>query len=63
MLLEEVDFWDFVEGKVTMLIDSMQLVNHNKKVAKSKRIILDFVKNHLVHHIVEKSWPRICMMS
>jgi hypothetical protein len=54
MLLEEVDFWCFVEGKVRVPTNPMQLAEHNKKVAKAKRIILDFVKDHLIPHIAEK---------
>lgn len=37
-----------------MPIDLAPLAEHNKKVAKAKRIILDFVKDHLIPHIAEK---------
>jgi len=31
-----------------------QLVTHQKEEAKLKRIILDFVKDHFISHIVER---------
>jgi uncharacterized protein (UPF0147 family) len=52
--LEEVELWSFVEGKATVPTDCVQLAKHNKKVAKAMRIILDFVKDHLIPHNVEK---------
>lgn len=43
-----------VEEKAIVPIDLAPLAEHNKKVAKAKRIILDFVKDHLIPHIAEK---------
>jgi hypothetical protein len=54
MLLKEVDLWIFVERNVTIPIDPMQLAEHNKKMAKEKRIILDFLKDHLIPPIAKK---------
>jgi hypothetical protein len=51
MVLEEVDQWCFVEAKVTTTIDHVQLVEHNKNMAKAKKIILEFVKDHLIPQI------------
>jgi hypothetical protein len=42
MLLEEVDLWSFVEGKATVPTDPVEWDEHNKRVAKAKRIIMIF---------------------
>jgi hypothetical protein len=60
MLLEEFDLLCFVEGKVTISIDPMQLVEHNEKVTKAKGINIDYVKGHLIPHIGDKKSENIC---
>lgn len=53
MLLEEVELWVHIENEIAAPINLALLAMYNK-VAKAKRIILDFVKEHLITDIVEK---------
>jgi hypothetical protein len=55
MLMEEMDLWSIVEGKATFRTDPQELAYNEKKISKGKRIILDFVKDHLICHIMGKS--------
>jgi hypothetical protein len=41
MLMEEIDLWGIVQGKVTVPTNPQQLSQYEKKVAKVKRILLD----------------------
>jgi hypothetical protein len=45
--MEEMDLWSIVEGKARVIVDPQQLAQCEKKVAKVKRPILDFMKDHL----------------
>lgn len=54
MLLEEVDLWVSMETMLTTLTFPISLAKHDKKMAKTKCIIFDFVKDHLIPHIAEK---------
>jgi hypothetical protein len=54
LLLEENDLWDLVDQVITPPTDPQQLATHKKKEVKSKRVILDAVKNHLIPHVSEK---------
>ena len=51
MLLEEHDLWNFMETKVVEPITLVQLEKYEKKMAKTKQVILDLVKDHLIPHI------------
>jgi putative lipoic acid-binding regulatory protein len=46
--------WEFANTKLTPPTDPKDLVAHELKDVKSKRIILDVVKDHLIPHISEK---------
>lgn len=46
--LEKFDLWHFIEGKVTAPIDLTLLEEYNEKDGKTKQIILDLVKDHLI---------------
>lgn len=54
MSLEEHDLWDFFENKVVEPTVPL-LVEHKKKMAKTKRVILGFMKDYLIPHIIEKT--------
>jgi hypothetical protein len=45
LLLEEQDLWNIVEKTVTIPMDATLLDEYNKKNVKSKRIILDSIKD------------------
>jgi hypothetical protein len=49
MLMEEKDLWHIVEGKATVPTNPQQWIQY----AKAERI-LDFVKDHLVPHVIGK---------
>lgn len=49
-LMEEHDLRDFVETKVVVA----QLVEYKKKMAKTKQVILDSLKNHLIPRLAKK---------
>jgi lysine/ornithine N-monooxygenase len=55
MLLEDHELWHLVDKKDTLLRDVALLVEHNKKMSKAKRVILDLGKNHLIPHIIRKT--------
>lgn len=55
MLLEEHDLWDFIEKVVVEPTNHVLLAKHKKKIAKTKRVILDSVKDHLIPHIAGKT--------
>jgi hypothetical protein len=50
-MLEEAEVWHIVEKTVVPLIDATQLVAYKKKNIKSKRLILDGVKDHVIPHV------------
>jgi hypothetical protein len=52
--LEENDLKEYVEGVVPSPADPQELAAHKKKEVKAKRVLLDFVKDHLIPHISEK---------
>lgn len=61
MLMEEVDLWSIVDGKAVP-IDPPQFAQFENKFAKAKRIILDFMKDHSIPHVVGKSAEEIYAM-
>lgn len=54
-MLEEQNLWNFIEKSVAKPTNSMLLVDYKKKMAKSKHVILDTLKNHLIHHTTKKT--------
>ena len=53
LLLEEDDLWDIVKNVATPIYPH-ELVAHNKRIVKAKRMILDAIKDHLIPHVFEK---------
>jgi hypothetical protein len=60
--LKEYDLWELVDKVVVPLIDPTTLEAHNKKEIKAKRVLLDFVKDHLIPHLSKKKTPKRCLM-
>jgi hypothetical protein len=54
IIMEEVDLWEHVENEIQEPNDLAQLDSHQKKEAKVKRIIIDFVKDNFISHILDK---------
>ena len=58
MLLQECEMWDIVNNTqaklVTVPIDATTKEEYKKKNIKSKRIILDAIKDHVIPHIIDK---------
>jgi hypothetical protein len=54
LLLEKNDLKDYVEMVIPDPNDAQELATHRKKEVKAKRVLLDFVKDHLIPHIFEK---------
>jgi hypothetical protein len=54
LLLEENDLWDIVKDVVATSTDLQDLAAHKKKEVKSKRMIMDAIKDHLIPHISKK---------
>ena len=55
ILMEEVDLWKHAEKNIPKLTNQAQLEDHRNKGAKVKRIILGFLKDHFISHIVDKT--------
>jgi hypothetical protein len=55
LVLMENDIWDFANFIVTPPIEPKELVVHNLKDMKPRRIILDGVKDHLIPHLSGKN--------
>ena len=58
LLLEEVELWDIVEKAVTVpdkTVDATNFTAYQKRNVKSKRVILDAVRYHLVPHNARKT--------
>ena len=54
-IFEEVEVWDIMvhtaQNLVNVPSDPVQLANFNKKNNKSKRLILDGIKDHYIPHV------------
>jgi hypothetical protein len=50
LLLEEKDLGDIVKTIATLPTDLQELVAHNKRVVKTKRMIMVAIKDHLIPH-------------
>ena len=53
-LLEENDLKEYIEMVIPNPKDAQELATHRKREVKAKRVLLDFVKDHLIPHIFEK---------
>ena len=53
-MLKENDLWDIVKDVVPSPTDLQQLISHKKREVKAKWMILDAIKDHLIHHLFEK---------
>lgn len=56
LLLEEYELWEIVETTVVVPIDPLSLVEFKKKNIKTKRIILDLVKDHIIPHVAGRDF-------
>ena len=56
--LKENKIWEFCDKTQTPLTDPTQLATHNKKDVKSRRIVLDGVKDHIIPHLSRKKTSR-----
>jgi hypothetical protein len=54
LLLEDNDLKDYVEMVILDSNDPQELVAHRKREVKTKRVLLDSVKDHLIPHMFEK---------
>jgi hypothetical protein len=54
LLLEENDLKDYVEMVISDPNDPRELAAHKKRELKSKRVLLDSVKDHMIPHISKK---------
>lgn len=51
ILFEELKVWDIVESHVQPPTDHVQWSEFNKKNVKTKRIILDAIRDHIFPHV------------
>ena len=51
--MEEVDLWKHAENNIPKLTNQAQLEDNRNNGAKVKRIILDFLKDQFISHIVD----------
>jgi hypothetical protein len=62
-VLKENKLWSFVNTVVPVPASNpIALDVHEVKEAKTQRIILDGVKDHLIQHLAEKIQPKRCGM-
>ena len=58
LLLMKNGIWKFTEKTLPIPTNATQLVEHNKKNVKAKRIILDAMKDHVIPHLSGKKTTR-----
>jgi 2-phosphoglycerate kinase len=58
LVLEENRIWEFVDKSLKTPTGATTLAKHKKKYVKSRRIILDGVKDHVVPHLTGKKTTR-----
>jgi hypothetical protein len=61
-LLDKAKLWDHVEKDIVAPTNPKLLVVHVEKDAKTKRIIIDSVKDCLINHIAKKKTNKIIYM-
>jgi hypothetical protein len=54
LLLEENGLWEFAEGKTILPVDPTQQTTHLKNDVKTRRIIFDGVKDHIIRYLSGK---------
>jgi hypothetical protein len=54
LLLEEQGLWEFVEGTSVLPTNLAQQPPHLRGDVKARRIIIDGVKDHIIHHLSGK---------
>lgn len=59
----ENGIWEFANTKLTLPTIVVELVIHNQKHVKAKRIILDAMKEHVIPHLAEKKTIETCEAS
>jgi hypothetical protein len=59
-VLEENGLLEFAEGKAIPPADPAQLAAHLKKDVKTRRIIVDGVKDHIIPHLSARRQSRRC---
>jgi hypothetical protein len=57
-VLRENGIWEFVKTQITPPTDPAKLVIHNQKDVKTRCIILDGVKDHLIPRLLGKNIVR-----
>jgi len=55
LLLEEIDLKEHVESVVVTPANLQELTAHKKKEVKAKRVLLEFMKDHLIPNIFVKT--------
>jgi hypothetical protein len=55
LLLEENDLKEYVEDVVHILTNLVDLAFHKKREVKTRWLLLESMKDHLIPHIVEKT--------
>jgi hypothetical protein len=58
LLLEENDLKEYVEVVVASPTDPHEMEAHKKKEVKSKLVLPEFVKDHVIPHIAEKKYSK-----
>ena len=48
LVLEENEIWEFFDKTQTPPTNSTQFAAHNKKDVKARRIVLDWLKDHII---------------
>ena len=61
LLLEESDLEKFTKEEVSEPEGDEAKAKHKKDMVKAKRIIVDSIKDHLIHHISSLSSPKKMM--
>jgi hypothetical protein len=54
LLMEEQGLWEFVEETAVLPTDPAQQPAHLRRDVKARQIIIDGVKNHIIHHLSSK---------
>jgi len=57
LLFEEQELWDIMEKVVQNPTNPTELVKFNNKNVKSKRIILDSIRDHVIAHVMRNKYP------
>ena len=58
LILEENDLEGFIEEDIPELEGDEAKAKHKKSMVKAKRIIADFIKDHLISHVSSLKTPK-----